>query len=313
MSEAVEFEDKAAADRARDRHEEYICSVDDDKRMRTVHFVSDTPESLLTKLRSQDDGDRWEGYNVLRSDEPETVYQADMDKTEEATPDEHGVLTDDKGNGYGTQGWQIVDEDDDPGASTEQRGLTEVCDHAEGNCANGNLAACEYLQDTCGYAEGKVSDLITEPEPATADGPTDADVGPLSPPDGIEGEQVGAHLRSVRGYLNATDAAAEHIEKLRESLEHANDAARAVNGIRSEAGLDPLHFEKLEDANADLADLLRMVASTCEECHADHGEHDHAVTSGDREDIREVAVDGAGGTPVGTSDDTDRAAAKADT
>lgn len=58
-----------------------------------------------------DDGDKWEGHDVLRSDEPETVYQADLDKTEQATPDEYGVLTDDDGQGYGTQGWQIIDPD----------------------------------------------------------------------------------------------------------------------------------------------------------------------------------------------------------
>ncbi|MFC6785172.1 hypothetical protein ACFQFH_19635 [Halobaculum halobium] len=86
-----------------------------------------------------------------------------------------------------------------------------------------------------------------------------------------------------------------------------------MNGIRTDAGLEPIHFTKLEDANADLTDLVRMVATTCEECHADHSEHGHDVTAGDREDVREAAVDGAGSTPVGVSDETERAATEADT
>lgn len=59
-----------------------------------------------------DDGDPWEGMNVLRSDEPETVHQIHLDRTEEATPDENGVLTDDDGNGYGNRGWEIVEGDE---------------------------------------------------------------------------------------------------------------------------------------------------------------------------------------------------------
>ena len=62
----------------------------------------------------EDQENPWEGMDVLRSDEPETVYQADLDKTEQATPDEHGVLVGDDGNGFGPEGWEIVEEPDEP-------------------------------------------------------------------------------------------------------------------------------------------------------------------------------------------------------
>jgi hypothetical protein len=51
MSVTVEFGSKAAADQYRDDHEEYICPVDDDRRLKTVAFVGDTPEWLLDQAR----------------------------------------------------------------------------------------------------------------------------------------------------------------------------------------------------------------------------------------------------------------------
>jgi len=343
VSKAVEFGEKSAADRAREEHADLVCPVDDDKRMRTVHFVSDAPDAVLDQLRAQADegtADRADdrpgqipltdaekeridftrdGVNVLWARSIKGLAQrygasdwtAYVDPT--LTVDEHrGVMENagQEGGGARDDGDQLDAAREADAAAVEQ---AEGCNHARGHCEHGDPDACEYLTEACGYSADEVDDLLTEPEPATDDGPSDTEADPLSPPTELEGAQVGAYLRSVRGYLNATDAAAEHIEKLREALEHANDAARAVNGIRSDAGLDPIHFERLEGANANLTDLMRMVASTCEECHADHSDHGHDTTADDREDVREAAVNGASSTPVGTSDETDRAAADADT
>ncbi|MFD1633162.1 hypothetical protein ACOZ4L_05660 [Haloplanus ruber] len=60
---------------------------------------------------------------------------------------------------------------------------------------------------------------------------------------------------------------------------------------------------------SELLDLARMMATDCEECHADHTGHDHDVDVDDQEDVREAVVDGTASTPVGTSEETDEAAA----
>jgi len=342
MSIGIEFATKATADRFRDTFEEYICPIDDDARMRTVHFVSDTPDHLIEQARAESD----EGV-ALRDDAPGQVPLTDAERDRidfskegvnvpyarsikalaqkhgvsdwtahfdsSLTVDEHRQVMRESGREGGGARCEPDERDAERQANAAATEQEEGCNHAHDHCEHGDPDACEYLQNACGYSEDEVSEILAEPEPATGDGPIDDDASPLSPPEDLDGARVGAYLRSVRGYLNATDAVAEHIDKLRESLEHANDAARAVNGIRTDAGLEPIHFTKLEDANAELTDLVRMVAATCEECHADHSEHGHDVTAGDREDVREAAVDGAGSTPVGVSDETEQAATEADT
>ncbi|MFC7069501.1 hypothetical protein [Halobaculum lipolyticum] len=343
MSIGIEFGEKAAADRFREEYADHVCPIDDDRRMRTVHFVSDTPEHVLTYARAEAD----EGTAQREADGPGQAPLTDVEKRRidfstgranvpwarsikalaehygvsdwtayldsTLTVDEHRQVMEEAGREGGGARDDADQRDAERQASAAATELAEGCNHARGYCENGDPDACEYLTGACGYSEDEVSGLLAEPEPAADDGPTDTEASPLSPPEDLEGARVGAYLRSVRGYLNATDAATEHIEKLREALEHANDAARAVNGIRTDAGIDPIHFTKLEDANADLTDLVRMVASTCEECHADHSEHGHEVTAGDREDVRTAAVDGARSTPVGVSDETEQAASEADT
>jgi hypothetical protein len=63
----------------------------------------------------EDPRDPYEGRDVLRSDEPETVSHVDLDNRVEATSDVHGVLTSDDGSSFDPDYWRIVDEADDDG------------------------------------------------------------------------------------------------------------------------------------------------------------------------------------------------------
>ncbi|WP_232703140.1 hypothetical protein [Halobacterium wangiae] len=49
MSETVEFGTKQTADEWRREHEEYVCPIDDDRRLKTVAFVNDAPDWLLDR------------------------------------------------------------------------------------------------------------------------------------------------------------------------------------------------------------------------------------------------------------------------
>ncbi len=51
MSTRIEFGSLDAANQARDDWSEYVCPVDDDRRMTAVAFVSDTPEDVLDAIR----------------------------------------------------------------------------------------------------------------------------------------------------------------------------------------------------------------------------------------------------------------------
>ena len=76
MSEPVEFDSKAAADNAREEHADLVCPVDDDKRMRTVHFVSDAPSAVLDRLQAQAD----EGAAQREDDRPGQVALTDAER-----------------------------------------------------------------------------------------------------------------------------------------------------------------------------------------------------------------------------------------
>ncbi|MFC6785171.1 hypothetical protein ACFQFH_19630 [Halobaculum halobium] len=231
MSEAVEFGSKAAADRAREEHADLVCPVDDDKRMRTVHFVSDTPDTLLDRLRAEaDEGtaqreDRGPGQvdltdaergrldfskgraNVLwaRSIKGLAARHGVSDWTSYVDPtltvDEHREVMENAGQEGGGARADPDQRDADREANAAATEQAEGCNHARGHCEHGDPDACEFLQEACGYSEAEVSDLLTEPDPAPGDGPTDDDASPLSPPDDLE-ERVSVRTSGRSGAIS---------------------------------------------------------------------------------------------------------------
>jgi hypothetical protein len=168
------------------------------------------------------------------------------------------------------------------------------CDHARGHCEHGDPEACEFLRDACDYSGEEIEEILAEDQ-------DDVDEGERE----IEGKAAGAMQRAWNGYKASITLLQESVDDyLGPEWDNAQQAARAINEIRREHGQDPIHFERLEEIQADLLDLARKMAADCHECHADHTGHDHAVTGGDREDVREFVGDGADETSVGVSEET---------
>jgi len=340
MSERIEFGSMEAADRARNQYEEYRCPIDDDRRQKTVAFVSDTPESLLQRIEAEATEGRataTQRSNTAELTDRERDKIGDLDGFDRTTTtmswasakgvftreglgdqfrDAIGALTDyddpaegaeqyvatyqERGQGGGSRD---VGEEDITRRQRESRAAAreqeEGCNHARDVCRNGDPQACEFLEEACGFDEEEVDEIL-----GADDDPADA------PADEITGKAAGALSKSWAGYKGAIAEMGDALDQFKTAWENATDAAEAINGIRDRHGQDAMHFDALEVANADLLDLVRKAAADCEECHADHSDHDHAVTSGDRETLGEFVADGAASTPVGTADSTDAAIAE---
>jgi hypothetical protein len=148
------------------------------------------------------------------------------------------------------------------------KGRTQECDHARGYCENGDPDACGYLTEACGLSEDEVADLLDEPE-EDPDG---------LPEEEITGQAAGALKRAWGGYQGAVDGAADALAALIKEWRHAQAAADAINSVRADHGQAPIHFEELEELQADLEEFAtETMRADCEECHAHH-EHDHGET-----------------------------------
>jgi len=162
-----------------------------------------------------------------------------------------------------------------------------------------------------------VTDDEPEPDELGADvedyDPSEVDTDTEQPADSdaIGGKAAGALSRSWSGYRAALSEFGAALDRLRQHWTDAQQAAQAINAIRVAHGQDPMHFEALEGANADVLDYLRQMARDCEECHADHSEHGHDTDAGPIEDVRQVVGEGADVTPVGIAGETAAAIAVA--
>ena len=336
----VEFEHMATADSFREDYPEHLCP-DDDARTKTVTFVSGTPDRVLEEAEAAAISEAAEtegglsgaadltrkdrraldfardGVNVPKArwvkalaqeygvDPWQHVDLAEIDHAEDARPMfESARRTGGTNRGGGAQyDDEATERERRDRRSGAEKHVSEGCDHAEGHCRNGDPAACEYLESECGVPPERVDQLLSPPESAPPESPSEGtpEVDPEAAD--LSGEALGALKRSWGGYNAAVDDLRAAVETIEAALEDANGAARAINGIRAEAGQPPIHFDSLEGANAALLDAVRMASATCHECHADHSEHDHDVTAGDGEDLRAFIREGGAGTPVGISDD----------
>jgi len=342
----IEYGSKDAADAARERHEEYLCT-DDDRRLKTVAYSdADTPEHVLEgeRLEAADSrGEQSDGpgqvplsdgerdridFSKARASVPHAKAVKGIARSEGVedwvsyydgtlTVDEHREVMADasRESGQRTDAGESVDE---KAADAAQTAKGERCDHARGHCENGDPEACEFLSTTCDYSEEEVNRMLAAREPERPPEPVHPDdrddeqgKGAVEGAESGEstaltGKQKGALKRGWNGYLSALDALDDALATVTEEWHHAQQAARAINAVRDTAGQSPLDFERLEETQADLLDLARSMAADCHECHADHGEHAHPVTAGEREDLR-AALKGTADTPVGTADQTDDA------
>lgn len=282
MTETIEFGSKAAADDFRAEFAEYICPIDDDKRLKTVAVVSETPEWLLEQARVQAGAGRAEragGPGLAQLSEHEKDRVGPFDAPGEG-PNQYGKASAVKAlmRAEGVEDWTsfydyklTVDEhrevaeqalQDEQGDrldaedSTDEKlaraekGVGERCDHAAGHCEHGDPDACEFLAEACGYSEAEIEAILAE----DADG--------VEREQEISGPAAGALQRAWGAYKGGISRFDQDLQALAEAKRQAESAGAAINGIRASHGQEPLEFERLEE----LTDALEAAAS---------GAHDH--------------------------------------
>lgn len=301
MTHAIEFGSKPAADAAREEYETHLCSQDD-RRLKTVRFSSDTPESVLSRVRAHADADRHDADQrsttaSLSEATRERIKELDGFDNDTATvfnwESAKGVfaregLTDQFRDHIGS----LTDYDDPiEGAEIVVDRITATGDVSGGARDHGEederakrkaVAAAEReLSEGCDHARGhcrmgdpEACDHLRdacgfdeeEIETMLADEP--ADDG-----DEITGKHAGALSRSWKGYKGGIAALDQLLDRIEGEWDHAQQAARVINRVREQHGQDPLDFEELEERQARLVDLQRRAAADCYECHADHRDH----------------------------------------
>lgn len=298
----IEFGNRDAANSAREEFESYLCS-DDDKRMMTVILRSDTPEGVLTRIEAKAADSRGDNIRseTIELTEQERKRIKELDGFDQTTTvanwrsakgvferegmagsfwDAIGALTDYDDPSEGAEEWTETSkqagetagirdhgseeiQEERKQAEYAQKTLAEQCNHVEGHCRNGDLEACEFLKEECGYDDTDIEDILSpvevddrEPEPQQT---KLVEVGEGSDSIEVTPEQAGALKRSWNGYKGAVSNMEASLSVIRESVNNAERAFAAINAIRESAGQEPL--EEPERLNDILIALDRMPES----------------------------------------------------
>lgn len=284
MSIATEFGSKGGADSAREEWADWVCPLDDDKRTKTVHWVSDIPDELLEQIETSATEDRAArevsiGQAELTDAERKRIdfsapranvpwaksikglaehhgvsdWTAHLDST--LTVDEHRQVMREAGQQGGGGPNEADQRDVERAVRAAGREQAEGCDHARDHCENGDQEACEFLSMGCGYDEREIEAILNPPSEEGAEGP-------------LEGPALAALDRAWNGYKGAVTDLEAALEEAHTNWHHAQQAAKAINAIGEQHEQEELHFERLEDLQGALADLSREAAADCYECHA---------------------------------------------
>jgi len=273
VTERIEYGSKDAADAARERHTEYLCT-DDDRRLKTVAWAeSGTPEWVLEQERleaadSRDDGGDDGGQVALSDTERDGIdwskqranvpharavkgiaqsegvedWTSYYDPT--LTVDEHREVMARAGR---ESGKRSADESaTDKAARAARSAQSNQCDHARGHCENGDPEACEFLQQTCGYDEEEIAQFI---DGDRADDPEQQDLvtvgGDEYPEMQVTPETAGALRDSWTGYKAGMGQLDDALTEAREAVINARQAWRAINRIREANDQEPMHPDRL--------------------------------------------------------------------
>lgn len=263
VSQRIEFGTKAAADQFRDEHDEHVCPLDDDRRLKTVAVIDDTPEWVFEQAEieaasGRADRDGGAGQVELTEREREEIdfstgranvpwaksvkgiarsegvddWLAHVD--ESLTVDEHREVMeraarDDRG--------RRLDEEtsaDDRLADAEAAAGSQ-CNHARGHCEHGDPDACEFLQMACGYDEEDVQSLLS-----------DFEADEVTSFEDLPGEVQGALSRAWTGYKVGVRRLPSLLDDVAEELAFAEEAAAAIAAIEGQlADADHREFEAL--------------------------------------------------------------------
>ena len=252
MTERVEFGGKDVADTYREEYPEHICS-EDDARLKTVAFTSDTPDWLLEQARldaTDGRGERAESTGQVGLTEHE---KDDIDFSKDRANVPHARAVKGIAAGEGVDDWLAhydptltVDEhrdvmesaalegggkrldSDDSAAEKAGRAArtaqSEQCDHAEGHCEHGDEEACEFLRDACGFEDSEVEALLD-----------------------IDGEDE--LPRRIQGALS------QLWNRYQIGIANAKEAAASINEIHDQQGRDLETFDELGERQLTKADI----------------------------------------------------------
>jgi hypothetical protein len=314
VSQRIEFGSKAAADSFRDEYDQWVCPVDDDRRLKTVAFKSDTPESVIERAEieaaagrgeresdgkqvplTESERDRLdfgkESVNVpwarsikgIARSEGVDDWLAHVDSS--LTVDEHRDIMqraarEDRG--------QRLDAEESADEKL-QRAEGGQCEHARGHCENGARDACEFLKEACDYSEDEVAAILGEDDRDTSTQQqlvtVGGDGGEFEPME-VPPEQAGALARSWHGYRNAVGRLSRELDDVRDAVTDARQAWRAINAIRTDHGQEDLHPNDLHDL---LNALAGMPESIPETRTLDHfGDRGDDPDSADRREVLDV-------------------------
>jgi hypothetical protein len=292
MTEIV-FGDKETADEFRINYQEHICP-DDDKRLKTVKFRSDTPQEVLDAAAriaadSRNDRDTGDGpgqppltdaekaridfskdrANVLWASSIKGIAQSEgvddwtahVDPT--LTVDEHWEIMEKAAReDRGSRNDQEVDLDEqlaDANAVVE----SEQCDHAEGHCRHGDPDACEFLTEACGYEQGDIEQFLEDDDQ-----------------EDLTGKEAGAYHRALGGYRGAIGTLEELVDAVREQRRYAEQAWAAMAAIRKDSDQDVEEPRELHRLLEDLEQIL--------DDHRESTTHETTTDDVDRDKVLEV-------------------------
>ncbi|QIO23728.1 hypothetical protein [Haloarcula sp. JP-L23] len=277
MTERIEYGSKDAADAARDKHSEYLCS-EDDKRLKTVAFAENgTPESVLEDAHLMADDSH---VNTGESSGSVPLTDAEKDEIDFSETDTwtaraaKGAFLDEGVSDWLTYWSEDLtttgeareaakrakqDEKDtrlDAGPTDEERAHQygkrarqaqhRQCNHIEGECENGDPEACEFLTQHCGYSEEEVSQFIDESTGTDHEQQDLVTVGGDEYPEmEVTPEVAGALRDSWTGYKGGLSGIERALSDAREAVINTRQAWRAINRIREANGQDAMHPDRL--------------------------------------------------------------------
>ncbi len=294
MSKSIEFGSKDGADSFREEFDEWVCPVDDDRRLKTVALMSDTPESVVEHAETEAAAGRGEregdgGQVDLTDRERDRLdfskgranvmwarsikgiarsegvddWLAHVDPS--LTVDEHRdvmarAARDDRGRRLDAE--ETADE-------KLARAEGGQCDHARGHCEHGDPDACEFLTEACGYDKDEIQSLLSD---------FGEDVTEF---DDLPGEVKGALSRAWQGYRIGVGLLADLLDDVAEEMARTEEAAAAIAAIETRLPDETSEFRALAAHHEHLADLARNHSPR------DHGQPDPERDGDDQQDDRD--------------------------
>lgn len=299
MSQNIEFGSKDVADQFREEHEEYLCSVDDDRRLKTVAVIDGTPMTVVERAEIEAAASRGEresdgGQLALTENERDQLdfsaesasvpwaksikgiarsegvddWLAHVDHS--LTVDEHREVMERAGRDDRGRRLDVEESADEKLARAEGG----QCDHARDHCEHGEPEACEFLTEACGYDESEIQSLLS-----------DFENGEVSFED-LPGEVQGALSRAWDGYQIGVGRLTRILDEAAEELARTEQAVEAIAAIEARLADDKTEeFRALAGIHDRVQTLADAHSGTYHGQPATEGEdqQDHALLADDRD------------------------------